>query len=172
MRNSWKQFWVSEESIVISLCIVGILIGLITGNTIARWVEYFPVIEMFNKYQIPTLISFGMIVALATQIVSVLLSWVMLARGNESHWDKVSWLSIGLPMGILIALNIFNGYLAALGFVIPYILDILLTWIVMIFVGWRTMHILWFNAISLLPLYLVSTGIIWLFNIASSMSRL
>jgi hypothetical protein len=169
MINSWKEFWLSEQRISIVLCLAGILFGLITGTAIAGRSEYFPVIEIFNKYQIPALISFGMIVALATQIVSVLLSWVMLARSNESHWNNVSWFSIGLPMGILIALNIFNGYLVALGFVIPYILDILLTWIVMMFVGWHTMHILWLNAISLLPLYLVSTGIIWSIEFGRSM---
>lgn len=165
MINSWKEFWSKEEKIVVFLCSIGIVVGLVTGSAIAGWSEYFPVIEIFNKYQIPALISFGMIVALATQIASVLLSWVMLVRGNESHWNNVSWLLIGLPMGILIALNIFNGYLVALGFIIPYILDILLTWIVMMFVGWHTMHILWLNAISLLPLYLVSTGIIWLVEV-------
>jgi hypothetical protein len=161
MISSWKQFWLSEQRGYILLFLVGILFGLITGNAIARWVEYFPVIEIFNKYQIPALMSFGIIVALATQIVSVLLSWVMLDRGNESHWNSVSWLLIGIPMGILIALNIYNGYLVALGFIIPYILDIPLTWIVMMVVGWHTMHILWLNAISLLPLYIISTGIIW-----------
>jgi hypothetical protein len=168
MINNWKKFWLSEQRIYIVICLAGILVGLITGNAIAGWSEYFPVIEIFNKYQIPALISFGMIVSLATQIVSVLLSWVMLARGNEPHWNDVSWLLIGLPMGILIALNVFNGYLVALGFIIPYILDILLTSILMIFVGWNTMHILWLNAISLLPLYLVSTGIIWLIEFGRS----
>jgi hypothetical protein len=166
MISSWKEFWLSEQRICILLCLAGILVGLITGNAVAGWSEYFPVIEIFNKYQIPALISFGMIVALATQIVSALLSWVMLDRGNESHWNNASWFLIGLPMGIMIALNIFNGYLVALGFVIPYILDI---WIVMMFVGWHTWQILWLNAISLLPLYIISTGIIWSIGFGRSM---
>jgi hypothetical protein len=166
MISSWKELWLSEQRIYIVLCLAGILVGLITGNAVAGWSEYFPIIEIFNKYQIPALISFGMIVALATQIVSVLLSWVMLDRGNESHWNNACWFLIGLPMGTMIALNIFNGYLVALGFVIPYILDI---WIVMMFVDWYTMHILWLNAISLLPLYIISTGIIWSIGFGRSM---
>jgi hypothetical protein len=165
MISSWKEFWLSEQRIYIVLCLAGTLVGLITGSGVAGLSEYFPVIEIFNKYQIPALISFGMIVALATQIVSVLLSWFMLDRGNESHWNNASWFLIGLPMGIMIALNIFNGYLVALGFVIPYILDIP----VMMFVDWYTMHILCLNAISLLPLYIISTGIIWSIGFGRSM---
>jgi hypothetical protein len=169
MISSWKEFWLGEQRIYIVLCLAGILVGLITGNAVAGWSKYFPIIEIFNKYQIPALISFGMIVALATQIVSVLLSWVMLDRGNESHWNNACWFSIGLSVGTMIALNIFNGYLVALGFVIPYILDILLTGIVMMFVDWYTMHILWLSAISLLPLYIISTGIIWSLGFGRSM---
>jgi hypothetical protein len=164
MINSWKEFWLSEQRIFIILCLAGILVGLITGSAVAGWSEYFPVIEIFNENQILKLISFGMIVALITQIVSVFLSWVML--DNESHWNNIGWFLIGLPMGIMIALNIFNGYLVALGFVIPYILDI---WIVMMFVGWHTWQILWLNAISLLPLYIISTGIIWSIDFGRSM---
>jgi hypothetical protein len=164
MINSWKEFWLSEQRIFIILCLAGALVGLITGSAVARWSEYFPSIEIFNENQILKLISFGMIVALATQIVSVFLSWVML--DNESHWNNTSWFLIGLAMGIMVALNIFNGYLVALGFVIPYILDI---WIVMMFVDWYTMQILWLNAISLLPLYIISTGIIWSIGFVRSM---
>jgi hypothetical protein len=164
MINSWKEFWLSEQRIFIILCLAGALVGLITGSAVAGWSEYFPSIEIFNENQILKLISFGMIVALVTQIVSVFLSWVML--DNESHWNNTSWFLIGLAMGIMVALNIFNGYLAALGFVIPYILDI---WIVMMFVDWYTMHILWLNAISLLPLYIISTGIIWSIGFVRSM---
>jgi Na+/glutamate symporter len=69
MISSWKEFWLSEQRIYIVLCLAGTLVGLITGNAVAGWSEYFPTIEIFNKYQIPALISFGMIVALATQIV-------------------------------------------------------------------------------------------------------
>jgi hypothetical protein len=164
MINSWKEFWLSEQRIFIILCLAGALVGLITGSAVAGWSEYFPAIEIFNENQILKLISFGMIVALITQIVSVFLSWVML--DNESHWNNIGWFLIGLPMGIMIALNIFNGYLVALGFVIPYILDI---WIVMMFVGWHTWQILWLNAISLLPLYIISTGIIWSIDFGRSM---
>ena len=163
------QFQLNENRIILLLCCLGIVFGLTIGYFIKDGAESFNSIEIFDKYQIPALISFGLIVGLATQIVSVLLSWVTLDRGNESYWNRVSWLLIGLPMGILIALNIFNGYLVALGFVIPYILDILLTWIVIMVVGWRTMHILWLNAISLLPLYIISTGIIWSINFGRSM---
>jgi hypothetical protein len=167
MINSWKEFWLSEQRIFIILCLAGALVGLITGSTVAGWSEYFPEIEIFNENQILKLISFGVIVALVTQIVSVFLSWVML--DNESHWNNACWFLIGLPMGTMIALNIFNGYLVALGFVIPYILDIFLTGIVMMFVDWYTMHILWLSAISLLPLYIISTGILWSIDFGRSM---
>jgi hypothetical protein len=167
MINSWKEFWLSEQRIFIILCLAGALVGLIIGSAVAGWSEYFPAIEIFNKYQIPALILFGTIVSLATQIVSVWFSWVML--DNESHWNNTCWFLIGLPMGIMVALNIFNGYLVALGFVIPYILDILLTGIVMMFVGWHNMHILWLNAISLLPLYIISTGFIWFIEFSRSL---
>jgi hypothetical protein len=164
MINSWKEFWLSEQRIFIILFLSGALVGLITGSAVAGWSEYFPAIEIFNENQILKLISFGMIVALVTQIVSVFLSWIML--DNESHWNNACWFLIGLAMGIMVALNIFSGYLVALGFVIPYILDI---WIVMMFVGWHTWHILWLNAISLLPVYIISTGIIWSIDFGRSM---
>jgi hypothetical protein len=64
-------------------------------------------------------------------------------------------------MGVLLVFNVFSGYLVALGFVTPFILAIILSCVVMIIVGWHTMHLFLANAISLLPLYLVSTAIIW-----------
>jgi hypothetical protein len=167
MKNSWRQFWSNEESIIIFLCLVGIVFGLMTGITIKEWKEYLPLIEILSD-QIPSPISFGASVGLATQIVSILLSWVILCLGTELYHNRIIWLLIGLPMGILIPLNVFSGYLVAIGFVIPYILAILLSWIVMLIVGWHTMHLLWLNAMSLLPLYIASTGIIWLMEFGKS----
>jgi hypothetical protein len=160
MINSWKQFWLIEERMGSSLCLLGIVFGLTIGAFSKDWAESFHSIEIFN-YQIPPLISFGIAAGLAVQLVSVLLSWITLYGGTELYFTRIIHILIGIPMGVLIIFNIFNGYLVALGFVIPYILAILLTWIVMIVVGWHTMHLLWANAVSLLPLYIISTGIIW-----------
>jgi hypothetical protein len=167
MIDSWKQFWSSEGRIGLSLCLLGIAFGLTIGAFSKDWAESFHSIEIFS-YQIPQLISFGIAAGFAVQMASVLLSWITLYRGTELYFTRIIQILIGIPMGVLIVFNIFNGYLVALGFVIPYILDILLTWIVMIFVGWNTMHLLWANAFSLLPLYIISTGIIWLVNFGRS----
>jgi hypothetical protein len=166
MINSWKQFWSSEERIGLLLCLLGTVFGLTIGAFSKDWAESFYSIEIFS-YPIPSLISFGIAAGLAVQLASVFLSWITLYWSTKLYQNAdlyYSWMIqilIGIPMGVLIIFNIFSGYLVALGFVIPYLLDILLTWIVMIFVGWHTMHLLWFNAISLLPLYIISTVIIW-----------
>jgi hypothetical protein len=161
MIDSWKQFWSGEERIGISLCLLGIAFGSIVGIFSKDWAESFHSIEIFS-YPIPPLISFGIAAGLAVQLVSVLLSWITLYGGTELYFTRIIQILIGIPMGVLIIFNIFNGYLVTLGFVIPYALDLILSPIVMIFVGWHTIHLLWFNAILLLPLYIVSTGIIWL----------
>ncbi len=160
MIDIWKQFWSGEGRIALSLCLLGMAFGLTIGIFNKDWGDSFQSIEIFG-YQFSSPILFGAVVALATQIVSILLSWVPLYQGNESRWNNVIWLLTGLPIGILIVLNVFNGYLVALAFVIPYILNIILSPVVMMFVGWHTMHLFWFSAILLLPLYIISTGIIW-----------
>jgi hypothetical protein len=167
MISSWKQFWSSEQKTGLSLCLLGMAFGLTIGNFIKDWAASFHSIEIFS-YQIPPLISFGIAVGLAVQLSSVLLSWITLYGGTELYFTRIIQLLIGIPMGVMIILNIFNGYLVALGFVIPYALDLLLSPLIMIFVGWHTMHLFWSNAISLLPLYIASTGIIWLLEFGRS----
>jgi hypothetical protein len=167
MINSWKQFWSSEERIGLSLCLLGIVFGLTIGVFSKDWAESFRSIEIFS-YQIPQLISFGIAAGFAVQLASILLSWITLYGGTELYFTRIIEILIGIPMGVLIVFDIFSGYLVTLGFVIPYVLDLILFPIVMIFVGWHTMHLLLFNAISLLPLYIVSTGIIWLVDFGRS----
>lgn len=156
MINSWKQFWSSEERIVLSLCLLGVLFGSTIGVFSKDWGDYFRSIELIG-YQIPSVISFGIIVSLAIQLTSILLSWIALVRGTDFYHTRIVWLLIGVPFGMLIVLNVFDGYLVAIGFVIPYIVDIILTPIVMMSVGWHTMNLLWANAVSLIPLYIIST---------------
>jgi hypothetical protein len=162
------QFQLSDNKIALLLCLLGIAFGLTIGNFIKDGADSFHSIEIFN-YQIPPLISFGITAGLAVQLASVLLSWITLYGGTELYFTRIIQILIGIPMGVLIILNIFSGYLVTLGFVIPYIFDILLSWIVMILVGWHTMHLLWANAVSLLPLYIISTGIIWFIESCRSM---
>jgi hypothetical protein len=167
MIDSWQQFWSSEERIALSLCLLGVAFGLTIGIFSKDLSESFHSIEIFN-YQITSLISFGIAAGLIVQLASVLLSWITLYGGTELYFTRIIQILIGIPMGVLIILNVFSGYLVTLGFVIPYIFDLILSPIVMIFVGWHTMHLLWANAVSLLPLYVVSTGIIWLVTFGRS----
>ena len=169
MINSWKQFWSSEERIGLSLCLLGIVFGLTIGIFSKDWAESFDSIEVIG-YHIPPPLSFGIAIGLAVQLASVLSSWITLYGGTELYFGRIIQLLIGIPMGVLIILNIFNGYLVALGFVIPYALDLILSPLVMIFVGWYTMHLLWANAISLLSLYIASTIIIWLVEFGRSIA--
>jgi hypothetical protein len=166
MISSWKS-WLNEDRTVLSLCSLGIVFGLAIGYFIKDWAGSFHSIEIFG-YQITPLISFGIAAGLSIQAISILFSWVALSRGTELYFDRIICILIGVPMGVEIVLNIFSGYLVALGFIIPYILSILLNCVVMTFVGWHTMHLFWFNAISLLPLYLVLTGITWLIEFCRS----
>jgi hypothetical protein len=162
------QLQLSENRITLILCWLGIAFGLTIGYFIKDGAESFQSIKIFS-YQIPSFISFGIAIGLAVQLASVLLSWIMLYGGTKLYFDRIIYLLTGIPMGVLIILNIFNGYLVALGFVIPYAFDLLLSPLVMIFVGWHTIHLFWFNATSLLPLYIASTGIIWLVEFGRSM---
>ena len=139
---------------------LGVAVGLAIGTFSKNWGESFQSIEVIG-YHISALISFGIAAGLAVQLASVLLSWTTLYRGTESYFTRIIHILIGIPIGVLIIFNIFSGYSVTLGFVIPYAIDLILSPFVMIFIGWNTMHLLWSNAISLLPLYIVSTGIIW-----------
>jgi hypothetical protein len=166
MINSWQQFCFSEERIARSLCLLGIAFGLAIGIISKDWAESFRSIEVIG-YQIPPLIAFGIAGGLTIQLVSVLLSWATLYwsaklyQNANLYYFWIIQILLGIPIGVLVVFNIFSGYSVAIGFVIPYVLALILYPIVMIFVGWDTMHLLLFNAISLLPLYIVSTGIIW-----------
>jgi uncharacterized membrane protein len=160
MISSWKQFWSSEGKIVLLLCFLGVSLGSIVSFFSKDWGESFDSIELIG-YKIPETISFEITVSLAIQLTSVFLSRLALYRGADFYHKQIVWLLTGVPLGILIVLNIFDVYLVAIGFVIPYIAEIILTPIMMIFVGWDTMHLLWANALSLIPLYIISTGTIW-----------
>ena len=160
MISSWKQFWFNEGRIGLSLCLLGVVFGLTIGYFTKDWAESSHSIQIFN-YQIPPLISFGIASGLAVQLASVLLSWITLYGGTELYFTRIIHILDGIPMGVMIIFNIFSGYSVTLGFIIPYILDLLLLPFVMIFVGWHTMHLFLANAVSLLPLYIISTAIIW-----------
>ncbi|WP_310488463.1 hypothetical protein [Chamaesiphon sp. VAR_69_metabat_338] len=175
MINSWKQLWFSEESIGRSLCLLGVALGLAVGIFCKDWAESFHSIghspHFMNDligYQIPSLISFGIAGGLTIQLVSVLLSWATLYQSAELYHTRIIEILLGVPIGVLIIFNIFSGYLVALGFVIPYVFALIFFPVVMIFVGWDTMHLLVFNAIFLMPLYMISAGIIWSVNFGRS----
>jgi hypothetical protein len=167
MTSSWGKFWSSGEKIGLLLCLLGIAFGLTIGIFSKNCAESFHSIEIFS-YQIPSLISFGITAGLTIQLASVLLSWttlhwsIKLYQNTNLYWSWIIQILIGVPIGVLIIFNIFSGYSVTFGFIIPYTFALIFPPIIMIFVGWSTIHLLWINAISLLPLYLVSTGIIWL----------
>ena len=162
MINDWKQFWSVEHILVL----LGTVFGLAIGYFIKDGAESFHSIDIFS-YPIPPLISFGTAAGLAVQLVSVFLSWITLYWSTKLYQNTglyYSWIIqilVGIPMGLMIIFNMFSGYSVTLGFIIPYILDLLLLPLVMIFVGWHTMHLFLANAVSLLPLYIISTAIIW-----------
>jgi hypothetical protein len=87
MIDSWKQFWSSEGRIALSLCLLGVAFGLTIGIFSKDWGESFNSIEIFG-YQFLSPILFGAVVALATQIVSILLSWVAIDCDDRSSSDN------------------------------------------------------------------------------------
>ena len=111
MINSWKQFWSSEERIVLSLCLLGIVFGLTIGIFSKDWAESFDSIEVIG-YHIPPPLSFGIAIGLAVQLASVLSSWITLYGGTELYFGRIIQLLIGIPMGVLIILNIFEWLLS------------------------------------------------------------
>jgi hypothetical protein len=168
------QFQLNDNKVALILCLLGIAFGLAIGNFIKDEANSFHSVEIAS-YVIPPLISFGLAAGLAVQLASVFLSWTTLYWSNNLYQNTdlyYSWIIeilISIPLGVLIIFNIFSGYSVSLGFVVSYAIDLILSPIVMIFVGWHTMHLLLFNAILLLPLYIVSTAIIWLVEFGRSL---
>jgi hypothetical protein len=163
MINSWKQFWSSEESTVILLCLLGMLLGLTIGNFVKDSAASFQSM-MLVGYQIPSLISFGAMVGLAVQLVSTVLIRIVL----KWHSNLYTWPLFGIPFGILIIFNVLSDRLVSVGFIIPYIFDLLLPCLIIIFVGMDAMCFLAVNALYLLPFCLISTGIVWLLKFSRS----
>ncbi len=174
MISSWHQFWSSEERITRSLCLLGLLFGLTIGNLIKDGAESFLsigqspsfAVEIFG-YQIPSIVTFGAVVGLDIQIISVVAIWIVLNR-NSKLYVPVTWLLFGIPFGILTIFNVFSDRLVSLGFIIPYLFDLLLPFVIMMFVGMDAMCFLAVNALYLLPFYLISTGIVWLLKFSRS----
>jgi hypothetical protein len=166
MINSWKQFWSSEESTVILLCLLGMLLGLTIGNFVKDSAASFRSIKVID-YQIPDPISFGAVVGLDIQIISVVAIWIVLNR-NSKLYVPVTWFLFGIPFGILTIFNVFSDRLVSVGFIIPYIFDLLLPCLIIIFVGMDAMCFLAVNALYLLPFCLISTGIVWLLKFSRS----
>jgi hypothetical protein len=165
MISSWKS-WLSEEGTALLLCLLGIAIGLMIGYFIKDGAISFHSIEVIG-YQIPSAMSYGIFAGFIVQLVSVVLSWLALGWSIKSlqstnfYYTWIFEILTGIPMGTAIVFDLFSGYSVTFGFVVSHVIAILLTPVVMIIVGWNTMHLLWFNVISLLPLYLVLTGITW-----------
>ncbi len=155
------QFQLNENRINFLLCILGMVCGLTIGYLIKDGAKSFDSFEIFS-YDIPSFILFGIVTGLTIQITSVLLS-MMACLGNDLYYNRIFCLLISMPIGILIIFNVFSSYLITLGFVIPYIINILLpSWIVMRIVGWNTTYLVLANASSLLSIYIIPTGIVWL----------
>jgi hypothetical protein len=169
MISSWKEFWLSEQKIYIVLCLAGILVGLITGTAVAGWSEYFPPTEIFNKYQIPALISFGIVAGFAVQLVSVLLIWIVL-NWNSKLYNLLVCALFTIPFGILVIFNILSDRLVSFGFICSYIPDLLIfpLGLIMIIIGMDATCFLAINALCLLPFYIVSTGVVWLLELSRS----
>jgi hypothetical protein len=168
MISSWKQFWLSEERIGILLCLLGIAVGLTIGYFIKDGATSFHSIEIFS-YQIPSLMSFGVVVGLDVQIISVVAIWIALKR-NSKLYVPVTWLLFGIPFGILTIINVISDRLVSVGFIAPYIFDFLLPFIIIMFVGMDAMCFLAINALYLLPFYIVSTGVVWLLEFSRSIA--
>jgi hypothetical protein len=121
------------------------------------------VLPLFNVIgdQIQSPILFGAVVGLGIQIISVVAIWIVLNR-NSKLYVPVTWLLFGIPFGILTIFTVLSDRLVSVGFIIPYLFDLLLPFIMIIFVGMDAMCFLAVNALYLLPFYLISTGIVWL----------
>jgi hypothetical protein len=176
MTSSWKQFWSSEERKTRSLCLLGMLLGLTIGMFSKDWTESFYsigqnprfAIEIFG-HRIPSFISFGAVVGLDIQIISVVAIWIALKRDSKLY-VPVTWLLFGIPFGILTIFNVLSDRLVSAGFIIPYVFDLLLPFIAIVFVGMDAMCFLAINALYLLPFYIASTGIVWLLAFSRSMA--
>jgi hypothetical protein len=127
------------------------------------------VLPLFNVIgdQIQSPILFGAVVGLGIQIISVVAIWIVLNR-NSKLYVPVTWLLFGIPFGILTIFTVLSDRLVSVGFIIPYLFDLLLPFIMIIFVGMDAMCFLAVNALYLLPFYLISTGIVWLLKFSRS----
>lgn len=132
MTSSRKQSRSREERLSLSLCLLGILLGLTIGYFIKDWAASFQsigqsprfAIEIFG-YQIPSLLSFGAVVGLDIQIVSVVAIWIVLNR-NAKLYVPVTWFLFGISFGVLAIFNVLSDRLVSVGFIVPYIFDLLL----------------------------------------------
>jgi hypothetical protein len=163
MIDSWKQFWSSEERILLSLCLSGAAFGLTIGTIGKDWGESFPSIELIG-YDIPPPLSFGITAGVAVQTIGVVAMWVALNRNNKLY-DSVLGLLFGIPFGILTVFNVLSDYLVSFGFICSYI-SALMPFPIMIIVGMDAMCFLVMNALYLLPFYIVSTGVVWLIQLS------
>jgi hypothetical protein len=112
------------------------------------------VLPLFNVIgdQIPAPILFGAVVGLDIQIISVVVIWIVLNRDSKLY-VPVTWLLFGIPFGVLTIFNVLSDRLVSVGFIIPYIFDLLLPSIIIIFVGMDAMCFLAVNSLYLLPFY-------------------
>jgi hypothetical protein len=176
MISNWKQFWSSEQSITLSLCLLGMLLGLTIGIASKDWAESFHSIGQNPRFaneifgcQIPPLISFGAVFGLNIQIISVVSIWIALNR-NSKLYVPVTWLLFGIPFGIITIFSVLSDRLVSVGFIIPYLVDLLLPCAVIMFVGMDAMCFLAMNALSLVPFCLASTAIVWLLAASRAMA--
>jgi hypothetical protein len=166
MISSWKQFWSSEERIVLPLCLLGIAFGLAIGIISKDWAESFRSIELVG-YHIPTPLSFGITAGFTVQIVSFLSIKISMLNRNNKLDDLIICLLFAIPFGMLTIFNVLSDRLVSFGFVCSYI-SALMPFPVMIIVGMDAMCLLVMNALYLLPFYIVSTGVVWLMQLSRS----
>jgi hypothetical protein len=168
MISSWKQFWEREEGLTLSRCLPGILLGLTIGYFSKDWAESFQSIEVIG-YHIPPPLSFGITAGLAVQLVSVLLIWIIFSRDSKLC-NSIGWGLFTIPFGILTIFSVLSDRLVSVGFIAPYLFDLLLPFIIIIFVGMDAMCFLAMNAFYLLPFFIAATGVVWLLEFSRSIA--
>jgi hypothetical protein len=159
MISSWKS-WLNEDRDVLLLCLLGIVFGFAIGYFIKDWAISFHSFEIFGC-QIPSMMSFGAVISLAIQILGVAASWVALKQ-NSKFYDSILCPLFTIPFGILTIFNVLSDRLVSVGFITPYVLNLLLRSIILIFIGMDAMCFLVMNALYLIPFYIVSAGVVWL----------
>ncbi|MEL6440744.1 MAG: hypothetical protein AAFQ80_16000 [Cyanobacteria bacterium J06621_8] len=166
-----KQSVLQQKKYLLLLYSLGCIQGALSGYFFLRTLDDFSLYlhNIFMSSKIWSILPYnfilGFLFGLLIQGISVYFIWILMSY-KSNLYEPITWLCIGLSLGIFAVTSDVGGLIFSSGFILTYALIIIIPHVLVFFTGTEAMAFLVFDAAKLIILYLISLLLNYLFNLA------